>query len=280
VPEKRDPKNPPRVVRPPTKCPRCGTPVERDEDEVALYCSNVACPGRQLEGLVHFASRGAMDIRGLSYARIEQMIDAGLVHDAGDIYALTVEQLVELERFAEKSAENLVQAIATSKAQPLSRLVFALGIDYVGEIAARLLARHFGTMQRLAAASEEEINAVRGIGEVIAHSTARWFADRQAKRLLARLEERGLTFEEPRAATGSALAGQTFVITGTLPTLSREQATEFIEANGGRVTSSVSKKTSAVVAGTEAGSKLAKAQELGIPVIDEAELMNRVRGSE
>ena len=168
-----------------------------------------------------------------------------------------------------------MQAIAASRAQPLSRLVFALGIDYVGEIAARLLARPFGTMDRLVA-TEEEINAVRGIGEVIAHSAARWFADPQARALVERLRERGLTFEEPRATTGSALAGQTFVITGTLPTLSREQATELIEANGGRVTSSVSKKTTAVVAGAEAGSKLAKAQELEIEVIDEDELRRRV----
>ena len=290
VPERRKERTPePRPYEPPSECPSCHTALVAGEDRGMLYCPNFSCPARQLEALVHFASRGAMDIRGLSYARIQQLLTTPIerhgksairVHDAADLYDLTVEDLVQLDRFADKSAENLVQAIAASKAQPLSRLVFALGIDYVGEIAARLLARHFGTMQRLATASEEEINAVRGIGEVIAHSTARWFADRQAKRLLARLEERGLTFEEPRAATGSALAGQTFVITGTLPTLSREQATELIEANGGRVTSSVSKKTSAVVAGTEAGSKLAKAQELGISVIDEAELMNRVRGNE
>jgi DNA ligase (NAD+) len=252
-----------------------------------LYCPNFACPARQLEALVHFASRNAMDIRGLSYARVQQLLTTTverdgetrpLVRDAADLYDLTVADLVELERFAEKSAENLVQAIAASKAQPLSRLVFALGIDYVGEIAARLLARHFGTMDRLAAASEEEILAVRGIGDVIAHSAARWFADPQACALIERLRERGLTFVEPRSTTGSALAGQTFVITGTLPTLSREQASELIEANGGRVTSSVSKKTAALVAGADAGSKLAKAQELGIPVIDEAELLSRVSG--
>jgi DNA ligase (NAD+) len=243
-----------------------------------LYCPNFQCPARQLEALVHFASRGAMDIRGLSYARIQQLIAAGLVHDAADVYDLRTEQLTELERFADKSAENLVEAIAESKAQPLSRLIFALGIDYVGEIAARLLARHFGTMDRLAAATEEEVSAVRGIGEVIAHSTYRWFSDPQAQILVERLRERGLTFEEPHAASGTAFAGMTFVVTGTLPTLSRDAATALIERHGGRVTSSVSKKTSVVVAGEEAGGKLERARELGVPVIDEAELRRRAEG--
>jgi DNA ligase (NAD+) len=278
VPERRDPEHPPAPYEPPTRCPACGTALVAGEDRGMLYCPNFECPARQLEALVHYASRDAMDVRGLSYARIQQLMSAGLVRDAADIYDLTVEQLTPLERFAEKSAENLVQAIAASRAQPLSRLVYALGIDYVGEIAARLLARHFGTMDRLVRATEEEILAVRGIGEVIAHSAARWFADPQARELIRRLERKGLTFEEPRAATGSALAGQTFVITGTLPTLSREQATELIEANGGRVTSNVSRKTTAVVAGAEAGSKLARAQELGIPVIDEAGLLARAAG--
>ena len=288
VPERRGAAGaPPVPYAPPKRCPSCDTPLVAGEDRGMLYCPNFACPARQLEALVHFASRNAMDIRGLSYARVQQLLTTTvecddntrpLVRDAADLYDLTVADLVELERFAEKSAENLVQAIAASKAQPLSRLVFALGIDYVGEIAARLLARHFGTMDRLAAASEEEILAVRGIGDVIAHSAARWFADPQACALIERLRERGLTFVEPRSTTGSALAGQTFVITGTLPTLSREQASELIEANGGRVTSSVSKKTAALVAGADAGSKLAKAQELGIPVIDEAELLSRVSG--
>ncbi|HET7457785.1 MAG TPA: NAD-dependent DNA ligase LigA, partial [Gemmatimonadaceae bacterium] len=288
VPERRKEQSPePQPYEPPKKCPACRTKLVAGEDRGMLYCPNFSCPARQLEALVHFASRGAMDIRGLSYARIQQLLTTPIerdgesavrVHDAADLYDLTVEDLVQLERFAEKSAENLVKAIAASKSQPLSRLVFALGIDYVGEIAARLLARHFGTMKRLMDATEEEINAVRGIGEVIAHSAARWFADPQARTLLARLEARGVGMEEPRASTGTALAGQTFVITGTLPTLSREQATELIEANGGRVTSSVSSKTSALVAGADAGSKLTKARELEVEVIDEAELRRRVEG--
>lgn len=265
---------------PPTHCPSCATPLVAGQDRGMLYCPNFTCPARQLEALVHFASRGAMDIRGLSYARIEQLIAAGLVHDAADLYDLTAAQLTTLDRFAEKSAENLVQAIATSTSQPLSRLVFALGIDYVGEIAARVMARHFGTMDALAQATEEEILLVRGIGDVIARSTAAWFADPGARRLIERLRERGLTFVEPDAATGSALKGMTVVLTGTLPTLSRDEAAALVEAHGGRVTSSVSKKTSFVVAGADAGSKLEKARALGVPVVDEAELQRRVAGGD
>jgi DNA ligase (NAD+) len=263
--------------RMPKTCPACGTPVERDEDEVAVYCPNVSCPGRQLEGLVHFASQGAMDIRGLSYARIQQLIRAGLVHDVADIYDLTVEQLVELERFAEKSAENLVQAIQASKAQPLSRLLFGLGIRHVGSESARLLARHFGTLDALAAATEDDILEVRGMGEIIARAVVQYFQDRTARRLIERLRERGINFKEPKAAeAGGALKGKTVVITGTLPTLSRAQATELVEAHGGRVTSSVSKATSFVVAGADAGSKLERARQLGVEVIDESELRRRV----
>ncbi|HEX6598456.1 MAG TPA: NAD-dependent DNA ligase LigA [Gemmatimonadaceae bacterium] len=276
VPEKRDPKNPPKPLRVPTKCPACGTPVERDEEEVAIYCPNVACPARQLEAIVHFASRGAMDIRGLSYARIEQLINAGLVHDVADLYALSVEQLTSLERFAEKSAENLVAAIDASRAQPLSRLLFGLGIRHVGQTAAQLLARHFGDMESLGAATADDILAVRGVGETIAHAVVAYFHDPSARALLRKLEKAKLTLEEPKAvASGAALAGMTFVITGTLPTLSRTQATELIESQGGRVTSGVSKATTAVVVGEEAGSKLDKARALGIETIDEAELKRR-----
>ena len=265
-----------REWRMPARCPRCDTPVERDEDQVAVYCPNVACPGRQLEGLVHFASGGAMDIRGLSYARIQQLLDAGLVHDVGDIFALRPAQLAELERFGEKSAENLVAAIGAAKAQPLSRLVNALGIRHVGEGAAELLARHFGTMQGLAAATPEEILQVRGIGEIIARSVAGYFANPTTRALLAKLEEQGVNFTEPAApGAGSSFAGMTVVITGTLPRLSRKEATELVESHGGHVTSSVSRATSFVVAGADAGSKLEKARTLGIETIDEAELLRR-----
>jgi DNA ligase (NAD+) len=276
IPERRDPKHPPAQTPIPTHCPSCHTKVQRDEEEVALYCPNVACPARQLEALVHFASRGAMDIRGLSYARIEQMIAAGLVHDVSDIYLLTGETLATLERFAEKSAENLVAAIEASKAQPLSRLLFGLGVRHVGATAAQLLARHFGTMDALAAATSDDILAIRGIGEGIAVAVVAFFEDASARELVATLAERGVTMSEPKpVATGGAFKGMTFVVTGTLPTLSRTAATELIESQGGRVTSGVSKATTAVVVGEEAGSKLEKAQALGIETIDEDELIRR-----
>jgi DNA ligase (NAD+) len=266
--------------RMPKKCPSCGTPVERDEEEVAIYCPNVACPGRQLEGLVHFASRGAMDIRGLSYSRIEQLIAAGLVKDAGDLYTLDREALLALEGYAEKGTDALLAAIETSKQQPLSRLLNALGIRHVGSIAAQLLARHFGTLDALADASEEEITAVRGIGEIIAVGVEAYFHNSNARRVIVKLRAAGLNFTEPRkVAAGGALAGMTVVITGTLPTLSRTRATEVVEEAGGRVTNSVSRSTSFLVAGQDAGSKLEKAKSLGVKIIDEAELLKRIKRS-
>ena len=276
VPEKRDAKNPPKKIRIPTHCPSCRTRVERDEEEVAIYCPNVACPDRQLEAIVHFASRHAMDIRGLSYARIEQLIAASLVHDVADLYALRVEDLTALERFAEVSAQNLIDAIAASKAQPLSRLLFGLGIRHVGQTAAQLLARHFGSMSALRRASADDINALHGIGETIALAVVAYFADPSAKALVDKLAAAGLTLTEPvTRAAGGAFKGMTFVVTGTLPTLSRTQATELIESQGGRVTSGVSKATTYLVVGADAGSKLDKARELGVETIDEDELRRK-----
>ena len=281
IPERRDPGDPPKKVRVPTHCPVCKTPVERDEEEVAIYCPNVACPGRQLEGLVHFASRGAMDIRGLSYARIEQLINAGFIHDVGDLYSVTADQLLELEGFAEKSALQLVAAIEASKAQPLSRLLFGLGIRHVGATAAELLARHFGDLPAISEASADDILAIRGIGETIAIAVTAFFADASAKKLVKKLAAAGVNFTEPKQiVAGGSLKGLTVVITGTLPTLSRTAATELIEAQGGRVTSSVSKATDFVVVGDEAGSKLEKARALGVETIDEAELLRRVGTTE
>jgi DNA ligase (NAD+) len=275
VPEKSEPRGKP--WRMPSKCPSCGTPIERDEDEAAVYCPNVACPGRQLEGLVHFASRGAMDIRGLSYSRIEQLIDEGLVHDAADLYRLKRNQLLKLEGYAEKGTDALLAAIEASKSQPLSRLLTALGIRHVGAIAAQLLARHFGTLDDLARATKEEIGAVRGVGDIIADGVVSYFSNRSAKRLIEKMRDAGVNFVEPRqVAAGGALSGKTVVITGTLPNLSRTKATEVVEQAGGRVTNSVSKATSFLVAGEEAGSKLDKAKALGIEIIDEAELLRRV----
>lgn len=275
--ERRDPANPPPETRAPTRCPVCGTKVERDPEEVAIYCPNVACPGRRLEALVHFASRGALDIRGLSYARIAQLVEAELIEDVADLFAVREAQLVALERFAEKSAANLVAAIADAKTRPLSRVLFGLGIRHVGFTAAQLLARHFGTLARLAAASEEEIAAVRGVGTVIARAVVHFFGDRSAQRLIAKLERAGVNLSEPRTVSADGVfQGKTVVITGTLPTLSRDRATELIEGAGGRVTSAVSKATSILVVGADAGSKLAKARELGTEIIEEAELLRRL----
>ena len=275
VPEKSEPRG--SRWHMPKKCPSCGTPVERDEEEGAIYCPNVACPGRQLEGLVHFASRGAMDIRGLSYSRIEQLIGEGLVADAGDLYSLDREKLLALEGYAEKGTDALLGAIEASKKQPLSSLLSALGIRHVGSIAAQILARHFGTLDAVASASQEEIMAVRGIGEIIAVGVESYFRNPAARRLIEKLRKAGVNFIEPRqVASGGALSGKTVVITGTLPTLSRTRATEVVEQAGGRVTNSVSRSTSFLVAGADAGSKLEKARSLGVEIIDEAELMKRL----
>ena len=275
VPERRTGAE--RIIDVPTQCPICGTPVERDEEDVAIYCPNVACPGRRLEALAHFTSRDAMDIRGLSHQRLEQLIAAGLVNDGADIYRLTVEQVAGLERFAAKSAEALIAATATSKSQPLSRLLYALGIRHVGGESAKLLARAFGSMDALAAASVEDLEALHGVGHTMAEAVRAWFDDPIARDLLERLRAAGLRMDEPRAAASDGVfKGMKIVLTGTLPTLSRPQATERIESAGGKVTSSVSKATDIVVAGDEAGSKLEKAQQLGVTVIDEAELLRRL----
>jgi DNA ligase (NAD+) len=275
LPERRTGAEQPFVM--PDACPECGTAVERPADEVMRYCPNVSCPGRVLEGIVHFASRGAMDIRGLGYERVYQLLATGLIRDVADLYGLDVERLVKLERFATQSATQLVAAIAASKERPLSLLLFGLGIRHVGSTVAQLLARRFGTMDALMTATEAEINDVPGIGGAIAEAVAHFFGERRNRTLIERLRKAGLNFTEAAAIRqGGALAGKTYVLTGTLPTLSRGEATALIEEAGGRVSGSVSKKTDAVVAGVEAGGKLDKAKALGVEVIDETELLRRV----
>lgn len=278
IPEKRTGSEKP--WRMPKECPVCGTPVTREEDEAAIYCPNIACPGRQLEGLVHFTSRGAMDIRGLSYARIQQLLGERLIKDPGDLYGLTLDKLLELEGYADKGADALIKAIQASRSQPLSRLLSALGIRHVGSIAAQLLAQHFGTLDALIAASADDILNVRGIGATIANGVVAYFSDPAGRALVEKLRGYGVNFTEPRAVVaGGPLSGKTVVITGTLPTLSRAKATAMIEAAGGRVTGSVSKSTSFLVAGEEAGSKLEKAKTLGVEVVDEAGLLRRINSS-
>ena len=275
VPERRTGSE--RRWRMPSTCPACGAAVVRDEGEAMHYCPNAACPGRRLEAIRHFASTGAMDIRGLGDSRVAQLIDAGLVRDVADVYDLTPQQLMELEGFARKSADQLVASITDSRKQPLSRLLFGLGIRHVGATAAEILAREFHTMDALSAASEDRVASVHGIGDVIAKSVTDYFRDRTNTQLVEKLRVRQLTFEEPQgAAADGVLRGQTVVITGTLPTLSRQQATALIEQAGGRVTDSVSKKTTFVLAGDAPGSKLEKARGLGVEVIDEDELKRRL----
>jgi len=217
-----------------------------------------------------------MDIRGLGYERVRALLEAKLIDDVADLYELTPPRLLTLEGFAEKSAQQLVDAIADSKSQPLSSLLFALGIRHVGAQGAKLLARHFGTMKSLAHASAEEAGEVRGVGPAIADAVAGFFAEPRNRKLIERLEKLGLTMKETETATGPRpLADQTFVVTGTLPTLSRQQARDLIEAAGGHVSDGLSKKTTALVVGADPGSKRDKAKALGVEQIDEAELLRR-----
>jgi DNA ligase (NAD+) len=266
--------------RMPDKCPRCGTPVERIAGEAMRFCPNVSCPGRVLESIVHFASRDAMDIRGLGYERVRQLLDTGLIKNVADLYRITSEQLVKLERFAKQSADQLVQAITDSKSRPLSVLLFGLGIPHVGKTVAVLLARRFGSLDALASSARDGNVAMPGVGPVIAESVSAFFKEPRNQAVLDALKAAGVNQIEPNAANADgALAGKTYVITGSLPTLSRARATSLIEEAGGRVAGSVSKKTDALLAGEDAGSKLEKAKELGVEVINEAEFLRRV-GSE
>jgi DNA ligase (NAD+) len=275
VREKRPPGTAPWKM--PEHCPRCGAKAERPPDEVMTYCPNVSCPGRILESIVHFAGGGAMDIRGLGYERVRALLEHGLIANVADLYALTPAKLMALEGFAKKSAQQLVDAIQASRERPLSALLFALGIRHVGSGAANLLAQHFGTMDALMQAPEAEIGEVRGIGPIIAEAVAAFFQEPKNRTLIERLRSFGVRMDEPRkVAAAGPLAGKTFVITGTLPTLSRAEATARIEAAGGHVAGSVSKKTTAVIAGDDPGSKLDKAKQLGVAVWDEAELLRQL----
>ncbi|MBM4188957.1 MAG: NAD-dependent DNA ligase LigA [Gemmatimonadetes bacterium] len=266
-----------RPYAPLEECPICHTPSVRPPDEAARYCPNASCPGRIFEGIVHYAAREAMDIRGLGYERVRQLLDAELIADVSDLYRLTVADLVRLDRFAEQSASQLVAAIEASKARPLSLLLFGLGIRHVGKNLAQLLARAFPTLAALRRAGEGELADVPGVGPTIAAAVVEFFGNAANAALVDRLIAAGVATEEPNAAPrGGPLAGAVYVITGTLPNLSRAEAGAAIERAGGRVAGSVSKKTTAVVAGVEAGGKLDRARQLGIEVIDEAELLRRV----
>lgn len=258
--------------RMPDTCPSCGAPVVHLQDEAALRCVNPECPAQSLRNLIHFASRNAMAIDGLGEAVAVQLTERGFVHTVADLYSLTKEQLLQLDKFKDKSAQNLLDAIEASKQNNLDKLVFGLGIRNIGDKAAAQLAEHFGSMQALAAASGEEIAAIGGIGAVMAQSVTEFFDRGGTADLLTRLQAAGVNMEWHGEKKGTALAGMTLVVTGTLPHLSRQEAEALIVQNGGKASGSVSKKTAYVVAGEAAGSKLTKAQTLGIPILDEAGL--------
>jgi DNA ligase (NAD+) len=256
---------------PPERCPICGTPTVKPADSVFTNCPNVACPGRQWQLLRHFVSRGAMDIDGLGETLVATLLGRGLIRGAADLYDLSEAQLLELDGFGEISARNLVGAIAASRERPFHSVLFAIGIEEVGEVTARNVATRFRSIDRLLAASPEEIEETPGVGPKMAASIASQLASSVLRELIERLRSAGLRFEEEGPPPGEGpLAGLTFVITGTLPTLTREQASERIVLAGGRVTSSVSKKTDYLLAGDSPGSKLEKAQRLGVAVLDEA----------
>lgn len=257
----------------PAICPVCGAAVERDEDGAHYRCTGAECPAQLLRTISHFASRDAMDIEGLGEAVVEALVNAGLIHTPGDLYFLKAEDIAALERMGQKSAQNLIHAIERSKGQDLSRLLYAFGIRQVGAKAGKILAARFGSLDALAAASEEELTAVEDVGEITARSLREWLESPQSKHLVERLREAGVNFSTTLAPVGNALAGQTFVLTGELSRFTRKEATEKLEALGAKVSGSVSKKTSYVVAGEAAGSKLKKANELGIPVLSEDDLV-------
>ena len=262
----------------PDRCPVCGEPVERPEGEVATYCVNAACPAQLVRSVEHFVSRGAMDIEGFGIQQAALFVDQGFVHDVGDIYYLTAEQILPLEGFAEKKVANLMAAIEASKERSPARLLTALGIQGVGVTVAQLLMDHFGALEAVAAATREELEQIPGIGPKLAASVVDWFSHEPNRRVVAKLKAAGVRTEAEKveAAGAQLFEGLTFVITGTLPTMSREQAKAFVESHGGRVTGSVSSKTDYLLAGERAGSKLAKADKLQVPVIDEDTLKQMV----
>ena len=261
----------------PTACPSCGAPVVHLEDESALRCINPECPAQALRNLIHFASRDAMDIDGLGTAVATQLVEKGLVHSVADLYALTQAQLLTLDKFKEKSADNLYKAIERSKENNLDKLLFGFGIRNIGDKAAALLAEHFGTLEAIREAGVEAISEIDGFGGVMAQSIVEFFAKDGTADVIHRLADAGVNMKWKGEPKGDKLAGKTLVVTGTLETLSRSEAEALIVRNGGKASGSVSKKTSYVVAGAAAGSKLTKAQSLGVPVLTEEEFLALLR---
>jgi DNA ligase (NAD+) len=264
--------NPRRAFHMPAKCPECGSAIHKDEEGVAYRCVNAACPAKRKESLLHFAARHAMDVDGLGDKIVDQLVDRGLVKDVADLYTLKLEDVSGLERMAEKSAQNLLDGIAASKKQPLARLIFALGIRFVGERTAQLLAEQFSSLDEFAGASEERLTEVAEVGPKVAAAIAEFFSEAANRQLIKKLDKVGI---RPKAAKrvvkSDKFAGKAFVFTGTLANRSREAAAELVQQHGGKIAGSVSKKTDYVVVGADAGSKHDKAKELGVPILSEEE---------
>lgn len=275
VPDKRPEQTVPFLL--PDRCPVCGSPVERDEDGAALRCTGAECPAQLARNITHFVSRDAMDIDGLGEAIVQQLIDSGLVRSPADLYYLDPEQVAALDRMGKQSTVNLMKAIEASKENDLSRLLFAFGIRQVGAKAGKVLAASFGSLDALMAADIEDLTALRDIGGITAESLVSWFRNPQSQHLIERLREAGVNFESRSQITDRRFEGKTFVLTGALSLFTRDEATEKIESFGGKAAGSVSKKTTFVVAGENAGSKLRKANELGIPVLSEQEFLDMLQ---
>lgn len=261
----------------PKNCPSCGAPTVREQGEAATRCTNPDCPAQLLRMLIHFCSRDAMDIEGLGEALLEVLTQKGLLQNAADIYRLDYEKIAALDRMGEKSAENLQNAVEKSKENDLSKLVFALGIRHIGQKAAALLAEQFLTMEAIADAKKEEILSIDGFGEVMADAVVQFFALEQSRELIDALAASGVNMRSKKEIVDTRFEGKTFVLTGTLPTMTRSEAGKIIESFKGKTASSVSKKTDFVLAGEDAGSKLTKAQQLGIPIISEAEFREMIK---
>jgi DNA ligase (NAD+) len=261
-----------KPIAPPEACPVCGSELSKDEEEVAWRCDNLQCPAQVQRALLHFGSRGAMNIENLGPALMDALIESGKVRDVADLYSLKREDLEALDRMAEKSAQNVIAGLEESKARGLDRLLFGLGIRFIGKTSGKVLARHFGTLEALQNASAEELEKVNEIGGRMARSLFEYFQNPSNQKVLEKLRKHGLKLDYDAPAGEQSLAGQTWVITGTLPTWSRDEAREILENAGAKVSESVSKKTSALLAGEAAGSKLAKAEKLGIPVKTEEDV--------
>ncbi len=260
----------------PDICPSCGGKVIREDGEAALRCCNPDCPNQLLRNLIHFCSRDAMDIEGMGTAVLDTLIREGLVKNAADIYLLKARDIAKIERMGEKSGENLVSAAENSKKNDLSKLIFALGIRHIGQKAGKLLAEHFGSMEKLMNATAEDIAQIDGFGLVMAESVVEFFSHEESRELIEKLKDLGINMECKKEVKGNLFEGKTFVLTGTLPTMTRSEATKIIESFGGKASGSVSKKTDYVLAGEDAGSKLKKANDLGVTVISEEEFKNMI----